>query len=557
MEAAANKGASPGRSNLPAMLTWTLLVLAGLLPIALLSLYAFRVTSRSIAELVRSNTRSAAQMAAELVRSDLDSSIDFAKGVASMPDMIDAVGRRDVQAVRERLRLAMQAFPRVDRAMALDCEGVLWADYPAAPESLERNFAYRDYFRGLSRAWKPYVSEVFLRQAKPQRMVVAVAVPIVDRDKKVLGALVLQHRLEEVTQWVKEVGVGQSGYVFLIDHHGNVAAHPKLDLQARRYADYAALPAVRTAMDGAESTVEYQDPLARQSMVATFLAATVADQRWVVVAQQPSAEVYAPVRQLRLQLIAAAAILALVALAVVLGLGQIRQQLQRANRRLFNERQLLKDLLDVYEQHRQLVAYEIHDGLAQPLTAAIMSFEALKSMPVEASAAIKERFASALELLRDSLAETRRLMSGLRPQVLDDFGILAAVEHLVKASRITSSVQIDYSQQVAFDRLAAPLETALYRIVQEGLTNALRHSKSARVAISMVQEGQRIRLVIEDWGCGFDPQQVDGRRFGLRGIRQRAELFGGQATIDSQPGKGTRVSVDLPIVEAAPSDPEE
>jgi signal transduction histidine kinase len=130
------------------------------------------------------------------------------------------------------------------------------------------------------------------------------------------------------------------------------------------------------------------------------------------------------------------------------------------------------------------------------------------------------------------------------------------VEQLVSASQAGESPVIEWSHDVQFDRLAPPLETALFRIIQEGLTNALRHSHSDRVCVRLVQRGDRLRLEVSDCGSGFDPARVDESRFGLAGIRERASLFGGEAIIDTAPGKGTRIAVELPVVEAARSEEE-
>jgi signal transduction histidine kinase len=546
------------------LVTWGILVLAAVLPIVLLSFFAYRVAADAICGLVRANNESAAEMAAELVTHDIDGSIGLAKGLAAMPGMAEAVESHDVDSVRQRLRSAVQASPRVDRAYVLDPQGVLWADFPVARESLGRDFSHRDYYRGLSRRWEPYVSEVFQRHASPQPLVIAVAAPVRSGDRKVLGGVVVQHRLEELTDWVDDITVGDQGYVFLIDRHGVVAAHPKLALQAHPYTEYAALPAVQAAMNGERSTVEYFDPLAQATMVATFMPVNVGGHPWVVAAQQPREEAYAPIRELKWELGAATGALAVAALTVVVLLGAIRQQLRQANRELAAEaaerrltadelrasEESLRQLLEVYERHRQLAAYEIHDGLAQPLAAAIMRVESLVSAPTHDLETMRTQAASTLQLLRGSLAEARRLMSGLRPALLDDFGVLAAVEHLVKESQSGSGVEIDWSHEVAFQRLAAPLETAVFRIIQEGINNALRHSKTNRVRIRLQQAAERLCIEIEDWGCGFDPHSVERNRFGLHGLCERAELFGGTATIDSAPGRGTRLVVELPIVEA-------
>jgi signal transduction histidine kinase len=554
------------KGGLRSTLTWSVLIVAGGLPIVLLGLFAYRITSRSVCDLVQANNQSAAQMAAELVSREFATSISLADAAVMMPEMVGSVERRDESAVRSRLRAAVQAFPRLDRAYVLDASGMLWADYPAAPESQRQSFAYRDYFRGLSQDWRPYVSEAFERQAEPRAMVVAVAVPIRGHDQKVLGGVVYQHRLEELTRWVNEISVGGDGYVMVIDHAGNVAAHPKLDLQARRYTEYAGLEPVQAAIRGERSTLEYFDPLARQTMIATFIPVPVARQHWVVVAQQPLDKAYAPIRGLAWDLSAATAILAVVALAVVLRMERVRQQLRWANRELVGEiaerrqtasalerkQRLLKQLLDTYEGHRKMVAYEIHDAIAQPLAGAMMNCEgALQLLQDGAPRAAEEGFRKTVELLQQNLGETRRLMRDLRPEILDDFGVIAAVDQLVAGCETRGQATIDWSYDVQFRRLAPPLEIALFRIIQEGATNALRHSGSDRVQIQLVQRGDQLRLEVRDWGAGFDPVNVGEGRFGLAGIRERAGLLGGTATIDSRAGQGTCITVVLPVVEVA------
>jgi signal transduction histidine kinase len=116
-------------------------------------------------------------------------------------------------------------------------------------------------------------------------------------------------------------------------------------------------------------------------------------------------------------------------------------------------------------------------------------------------------------------------------------------------------VTIDWSHQVQFRRLAPPLETALYRILQEGLTNALRHSQSDHVRMRLAQDGDWLTLQVEDQGIGFRPEDVPPDRFGLQGIRERARLFGGQAMIHSELGQGTRIVVVLPVVEMEEDQP--
>lgn len=210
---------------------------------------------------------------------------------------------------------------------------------------------------------------------------------------------------------------------------------------------------------------------------------------------------------------------------------------------LRKEHRVLDQLLKAQDRERQVIAYEIHDGLAQQLTAAIMLFQTIDRKNQQAS----EAFDAVQALLSQSLAEARRLISGVRPPILDEYGVVPAIEYLASERVGEANVEVSVRCAVAFDRLAPVLENAIYRIVQESLSNARRHSKSDKVQVDVVQNHDRVRIVIQDWGIGFDPQNVDEKCFGLMGIRERARLLGGSADIDARPGEGSRVVVELPV----------
>lgn len=221
---------------------------------------------------------------------------------------------------------------------------------------------------------------------------------------------------------------------------------------------------------------------------------------------------------------------------------------KRAEERLREDRRLLREMLESQESDRKLVAYEIHDGLAQELVAAIYKFQSVEQLRDDQPDAAREEFDAAVRLLREAMAETRRLISGLRPPVLDESGVVAAIECLIAENRHVGCPEIEFVHELEPGRLAPPLEGALFRIVQEGLTNACRHSGSRKVRVELGQTGGRVRVEVRDWGVGFDPAQVPGGHFGLHGIRERARQLSGSAAIETAPQQGTRVIVELPLV---------
>ena len=182
-----------------------------------------------------------------------------------------------------------------------------------------QKLAHRDWYRGLSQAWTPYVSEVYQRHAVPEPWWWPSPCPFAMSSRYSVRSY--QYRLDGITDWLKQITVGSSGYVFVIDHTGTVAAHPKLPLQDRQYDEYAAVAPMQKALQGQPHTAEYLDPLAQRLMVATFMPVSVEGQRWMVVAEQPLDEAYGPIRQLG-GTSASRRVLGLAALAAVIGLGR-------------------------------------------------------------------------------------------------------------------------------------------------------------------------------------------------------------------------------------------
>jgi signal transduction histidine kinase len=221
---------------------------------------------------------------------------------------------------------------------------------------------------------------------------------------------------------------------------------------------------------------------------------------------------------------------------------------KRAEDLVKKEYQNLKHLLRSSDHERRLIAYEIHDGVAQHLAAAIMQLQAFDNLKDKNREGAAAAFEAGITMLRQGHFETRRLIAGVRPPILDEAGVAEAISHLVLEQSRCTGQAIDTLCKVEFDRLDPTLENAIYRIAQEALTNACQYSKSEKVEVSLVQHGDLVRIEIQDWGTGFDPKTVPRNHFGLEGIRQRARMLGGKCSIRSAVGKGTHITVELPVV---------
>jgi two-component system sensor histidine kinase DegS len=210
----------------------------------------------------------------------------------------------------------------------------------------------------------------------------------------------------------------------------------------------------------------------------------------------------------------------------------------------------LREMLNLQEQEHKLVAYEIHDGLSQMLAGALFKFQSVSELRETDVPAAQKLCDEGVELLRKAMIETRRLINGLRPPILDDSDIAAAITSLIAEYRRQEHAEITFLHD-DFGRLATPLERALFRITQECLTNACRYSQSKQIRVTLRKDRGHARLEVQDWGVGFDPSSVTGDHFGLRGINERVRLLGGNVTIHSVPTQGTHIIVELPLIPIA------
>lgn len=229
-------------------------------------------------------------------------------------------------------------------------------------------------------------------------------------------------------------------------------------------------------------------------------------------------------------------------IVAIMGCCQNIRPLKATEQELRHERNLLRRLLEIQERERQFVSYEIHDGLAQYLAGALMHLEACQHACPPAAA---REFDESLRLLQAAAEESRRLIGGLRPPALDELGLVEAVESLVEEAR-SEIGDVSFTHTMPGDRLPPQLETSIFRIVQEGISNARKHSRARRLRIDLTRSADSVRVVVADDGLGFDPTRVPEERFGLEGIRQRTRLLGGEPRITSAPGAGTTIEVTLP-----------
>jgi signal transduction histidine kinase len=203
-------------------------------------------------------------------------------------------------------------------------------------------------------------------------------------------------------------------------------------------------------------------------------------------------------------------------------------------------RRAVRALLEGQEIERRRLARELHDETGQALASILLGLKALERELGEQPLAVIR------ELVDSALGDVRRLTVELRPPALDDFGLAAALERLASVIAERSPFTVDVNVALA-GALPSEHETAIYRIVQEALTNVVKHASANRVSIVVAGSERSVRAVVEDDGVGFDQRSVREQALGVVGMRERAQLLGGRLEIEASPGVGTTVVVELPL----------
>jgi signal transduction histidine kinase len=207
-------------------------------------------------------------------------------------------------------------------------------------------------------------------------------------------------------------------------------------------------------------------------------------------------------------------------------------------------RDALLRVVSAQEAERRRLARELHDETGQALTSILLGLRTVEEAGSveEARAAIEQ----VRDLVRSTLQDVRRLAVDLRPSALDDFGLVPALDRLIDNFREQTGIGLDFLADMD-DRLPPELETAIYRIVQESLTNVVKHARATNVSIVLRRQENAVSVVIEDDGVGFEPTRTRDGGLGLVGMRERIALLGGRFEIESRQGSGTTFVAEVPV----------
>jgi signal transduction histidine kinase len=208
-------------------------------------------------------------------------------------------------------------------------------------------------------------------------------------------------------------------------------------------------------------------------------------------------------------------------------------------------RDALRNVVSAQELERERLARELHDETGQALTSILLGLKELED--AGSAADVSSATARLRELVVTTLQDVRRLAVELRPKALDDFGLVPALERLVDTFQEQTGIEVIMEPQLGQDRLPSEIETALYRIIQEALTNVVKHAQASRVSIVLSRRGSSVSAVFEDDGRGFAVDETREDGLGLLGMKERLSLLDGRLQIESSSDGGTTLVAEVPV----------
>jgi ligand-binding sensor domain-containing protein len=226
------------------------------------------------------------------------------------------------------------------------------------------------------------------------------------------------------------------------------------------------------------------------------------------------------------------------------GYGVIKQRINRLRKEAQSQELFSKQLMEVYESERKRIASELHDGLGQNLL--IIANRAKMGLRKEERSSMQKEFEIISDSALESINDVRKITYNLHPLQIDEIGITTAVESMLKRVATLIDNALTFTIEQIDDLLPKEKQIHLYRIIQETLNNSIKHSGAQNIEVIVVKEGQSIRTIIKDDGKGFDPK-IKKEGYGMRSLNERVKILNGQYAVESSPGKGAVIKINIPV----------
>lgn len=513
------------------------------------SLIAYHFYSNATRYAIRSN-QAKANLVAKLMMEHQRAAIGVIRSYGSRPLLINSVKNKNLKEVIRHLASLVKDNPEIEMTFITDPVGTLWANFPIFNEALNQNLFYRDWYKGVSREWMPYVSTLYKLMVGEKDLAVAVCSPLRDEKGKVIGILAGVQTTGFFKKIITEIGLEADIQISLIDQEGHIIYSNRFPYN-KEVIGYPSSEFLRLAMRGKKGDVEIRDS-SDEDKIKYISFEPVEGIGWSVIVEQSKREV---LQSIFVYLILIAIVSVLIFTVVVLSLVYLRGRQRQVNALQESEnrlRILASQLLGAQEKERKLVANELHDGIGSSLNAIKFSLENTLNRTKQ-DVAYSESLKRLLSITQQVIEECRRMQSNLRPSTLDDLGILPTLDWYCREfQKIYPHIRVEKEIEISEEEVPDSLKTVIYRISQEALNNIAKYSQANLVHLRLQKTNGPIELTIQDNGQGFDVNEVFSTRstkrgLGLSSMGERAELSGGSFLIESNKGTGTVIRVSWPI----------
>jgi signal transduction histidine kinase len=542
---------------------------------------AYQQVSQSLAE---SRDQELASVSAERLSESIEAFVRGLKTLANQTEMQS--GEPTLQkATVQRVPDLVADFTTDGGIIILDAKGFVSVTEPLRPDLIGQDFSQEPYFKD-AQALRTSVFSDIIKEPGSGEDIIVIAVPIEKPSGEFVGVIAGRFYLsfQRLGQEIQKLRVGEEGTAYLVDRNGRLIYHPISLLIGKDLSEREAVQqlkqgqlvgAVTSRVNGQPDTVEGY--------------AVVEVTGWGLVIGEPWAQVVEPAQN-ALRPVAIVLIAGLIAVAAFVSLGvqavtdpiqnlvvQTRQvaagdydakvTLSRIKeiRELgtaFNEmveqirkyraglRQYVADITLTQEEERKRIARELHDDTVQSLIAISQRIELIKGV-LDDSGEARNRLSELRTMVTGAIASVRQFSRDLRPLALEDLGLVAAMQYLVNQLVQSEGVDVNFECEGTVEGLPPDMEVAIYRILQEALNNVKKHAGATEVQVLAQFTARQVALVVQDNGRGFTvPESItdfaSSGSFGVMGLQERAQLFGGHVVIESEPDQGTTIRLVLP-----------
>ncbi len=544
---------------------------------------AYQQVSQSLAE---SRDQELANVSAERLSETMEGFARSLKTLASQTEMQS--GEPTIQkATLERGRDLIIDFTNHEGGIIiLDQNGFVTVTKPFRPDLIGQDLSQEPYFQN-ARSLRNVTFSDIIKEPGSQEDIIVIAVPIVrSTDESFVGVIVGRFYLsfQRLGQEIQKLKVGEEGTAYLVDRNGHLIYHPLSRLIG---SDFSHREAVKRLQRGDRAGAITSQENGQSRTVEGYAVVEVTG--WGLIIGEPWTQVVEPA-QVSLRPVAIVLIIGLVIVAIGVSLGVQRvtdpiQNLVIQTRQVaagdydaqvslsqikeirelgtaFNEmvdqirryragvRQYVADITKTQEEERRRIARELHDDTVQTLIAIGQRIELTKGT-LEDPTETRARLNDVRTMVTGAIASVRQFSRDLRPLALEDLGLVAALQYLVNQLIQSEGVEVKLRVEGEADELPADMEVAIYRILQEALNNVKRHAQATVVEVLAEFTADTVILTVSDNGRGFEvPEAItdfaSSGSFGVMGLHERAQLFGGKVTIESQLYEGTIVKMIIP-----------